>query len=156
VPSLAEIGLAIGRAVAELPYPVALLAEPGRPLVAHAASAVATAIGRASRRGGEWIYLDIGVFSGVMEALEEGEAVRPPLVAPDSRGGAAAFTVAGPTCDQADTIARGVPLPADITVGDRVVLQSAGAYSLSYTEAFCGFGAPGVEVVDLTASLLRS
>lgn len=148
-PHLAEIGATIRRAVSDrLPYPVELIAEPGRVLVAHAATAVATVIGRATRRDGEWLYLDIGVFTGVMEALEEGESVGPPIVAPESTGQLRAFTVAGPTCDQADTIARGVMLPCRAAVGDRVALLSAGAYSLSYTGAFCGFEAPEVAVVD--------
>ena len=148
-PDLVEIGATIMQAVTDrLPYPVDVVAEPGRVLVADAATAVSTVIGRATRRDGEWLYLDIGVFTGVMEALEEGDSVGPPIVAPESDGPSQAYTVAGPTCDQADMIAREVSLPAGIAVGDRVALLSAGAYSLSYTGAFCGFEAPELAVVN--------
>ena len=38
-------------------------------------------------------------------------------------------TLTGPSCDSSDTLLRDVELPADLEVGDRVFLGSAGAYS---------------------------
>ena len=52
------------------------------------------------------------------------------------------FTVAGPSCDSADTMFLATRLPASITIGDKVMIGSAGAYTLSYASNFNGFAPP--------------
>ena len=52
------------------------------------------------------------------------------------------FTVAGPSCDSADTMFLATPLPASLGVGDLVMIGSAGAYTLSYASSFNGFPPP--------------
>ena len=49
------------------------------------------------------------------------------------------FTVTGPSCDSADTMFHGMPLPATLDVDDRLFIGSAGAYTLSYASHFNGF-----------------
>jgi ornithine decarboxylase len=52
------------------------------------------------------------------------------------------FTVAGPSCDSLDTMFLATPLPASLGVGDRVLIGTAGAYTLSYASSFNGFPPP--------------
>ena len=150
VPDIAEIGRVIADAVALLPYPVSLTAEPGRYLTAEAGTMVATVIGRASRRGAEWVHLDIGAFGGLMEALETNRGLHypvscvhghrnPPRLVP--------MSVTGPTCDSEDTVLIGAPLCAELVTGDLVRIACTGAYTTAYASAFNGFDLPTTVVL---------
>jgi ornithine decarboxylase len=125
-----------------LPYPVALVAEPGRALVAEAGVMVATVIGLAERHGKRWVHLDVGAFNGLMEALETGNQLRYPIGDSRRSNHLLPFHLTGPTCDSQDTILYDAPLSADIAVGDRVFIHSAGAYTTSYASRFNGFDVP--------------
>lgn len=130
-----------------LPYPVELVVEPGRALVAEAGTMVASVIGVAKRGPRRWAHLDVGAFNGLMEALETGNRLRYPVS--DSRGSAwrVPFSLTGPTCDSQDTVLHDVPLSADLTVGDRVFIHVAGAYTTGYASRFNGFEIPTVHCV---------
>jgi len=101
-------------------------------------------IGVAERRGQRWVHLDVGAFNGLMEALETGNQLRFPVS--DSRRSARRRPahLTGPTCDSQDTILYDVPMSADLAVGDRVYLHSAGAYTTAYASHFNGFDPPAV------------
>ena len=51
--------------------------------------------------------------------------------------------LAGPTCEELDVLYEHTPypLPKDLRIGDRVVFESAGAYTWSYS-AVCFNGVP--------------
>jgi ornithine decarboxylase len=145
VPDLAGYGADIRTALAEhLPYPVEVVVEPGRALVADAGVMTASVIGVARRGTRTWVHLDVGAFNGLMESLETGNQLRYPVS--DSRDSAARTlcSLTGPTCDSQDTILHDVPLSADLVVGDRVFLHVAGAYTTGYASRFNGFGIPPV------------
>jgi ornithine decarboxylase len=129
---------------AHLPYPVELVVEPGRALVAEAGVMVATVIGVARRGALRWAHLDVGAFNGLMEALETGNRLRYPVT--DSRGSdlCVPFHLTGPTCDSQDTVLHDVPLSADLAVGDQVRIHVAGAYTTGYASRFNGFDIPQV------------
>ncbi len=87
-----------------------------------------------------WVYLDAGVFTGMVETLDE--AIRYRLATSADGGPTGPCVLAGPTCDSADVLyeKRPVRLPLALAEGDRVVLRSAGAYSTCYsTVGFNGF-----------------
>ncbi|WP_165865788.1 type III PLP-dependent enzyme [Vallicoccus soli] len=143
-PDLAALGTAVVAGLGRLPYPVEVVAEPGRALVAAAGTMVCEVLGVAHRRGRRWAHLDAGAFNGFMEALETGRTLRFPMS--DSRGGPTArWAVTGPTCDSQDTVLLDVALSAGLRAGDRVAVRSAGAYTTGYASAFNGFPAPRVE-----------
>ena len=54
----------------------------------------------------------------------------------------------GPTGDGLDVIARGVQLPADLAVGDQLLFENVGAYTLVLASAFNGFPPPPVIVQE--------
>ncbi|HET6531061.1 MAG TPA: type III PLP-dependent enzyme [Actinoplanes sp.] len=147
VPALAEFGRVVTKKIAELPYPVEVIAEPGRCLVAEAGTLRCRVIGVARRGALWWAHTDLGVFNGMMEVLESGGELRYPIR--DSRGSAALrrYHITGPTCDGQDTFATDVPLSADLTDDDEILVGSAGAYTAAYASRFNGFAVPRVVLV---------
>jgi ornithine decarboxylase len=145
VPELDAYGKQIRAAVeTHLPYPVQLVVEPGRALVAEAGTMTAGVIGVARRGERTWIHLDVGAFNGMMESLETQNQLRYPVS--DSRNSAhrTRCTLTGPTCDSQDTMLYDVPLSADLTTGDQVFIHVAGAYTTGYASRFNGFDIPPV------------
>jgi ornithine decarboxylase len=143
-PELADYAKHIRTAVAGLPYPVDLAAEPGRALVAAAGTMVATVIGLAERDGHRWAHLDVGAFNGMMEALESGNRLRFPVSDEHPDGPRTRYHLTGPTCDSQDTILYDVELSAGLAVGDTVRIHVAGAYTCAYASTFNGFVIPKV------------
>ncbi|HEV8635879.1 MAG TPA: type III PLP-dependent enzyme, partial [Chloroflexota bacterium] len=122
--------------------------EPGRYLVGDAGTIVTTVVGKASRRGKPWVYVDLGIYSGLLEVV--GGWTYPMLTERDYLPKRRA-TLAGPSCDSTDILAQDVELP-DLEIGDRLLLFSAGAYTTSYRE-YNGFPFP--DVVATTSALPR-
>jgi ornithine decarboxylase len=147
IPTIERIGASLRQALAALPREVRVMAEPGRYLVSDAAWLVSRVIGTANRRGTRWVYLDAGVFHGLMETAEGLEyQIR------SERGGAEIpCTVAGPTCDSVDVIAKDRILPAELQTGDYVYVPNAGAYSTAYATSFNGFPSPDTVVLQQVA-----
>ena len=143
VPAIEEYGTVISAALTTLPYEVAVLAEPGRALVADAGCLHTTVIGTARRHGRQWAHLDVGAFNGVMEALETAHQLVLPMS--DSRGGpTSSWAVTGPSCDSQDTLDHSVLLSTSLQAGDRVLLRTAGAYTTAYASTFNGFPVPTI------------
>jgi ornithine decarboxylase len=125
------------------PQPMEILAEPGRFLVASAATAVAQVIGKAVRDGKLCYYVNDGVyqtFSGVVfdhcqYALKSFK-----------NGPTQICSVFGPTCDALDTISLAEELP-DLDLGDLVYAPNIGAYAAASSTYFNGF--PPARVVHL-------
>jgi ornithine decarboxylase len=105
--------------------------EPGRGMVADAGVLVTQVIGKASRSGMSWLMESVGGIDYRFTSLADGTG-------PDLQ-----WTVAGPSCDSMDVIAKQVALP-DLAVGDRVAIQPAGAYTTVYASAFNGLPQPPV------------
>ena len=85
-----------------------------------------------------WVFLDIGLFNGLTETLEE--AIRYRIETP-RRGPTSPVILAGPTCDSADVLydKAGYVLPDALKIGDRIRIWSTGAYTSSYSSvAFNG------------------
>jgi ornithine decarboxylase len=116
------------------------LVEPGRAVAGDAGTVVTRVIAVLRRGDVRWVYLDCGVFSGLVETL--GEAIRYRLHTPALAGPTGPCVLAGPTCDSTDVMYERTParLPLALAEGDEVHLQSAGAYTSCYsTVGFNGF-----------------
>jgi ornithine decarboxylase len=144
IPAFKTLAQAITRELDRLfPQPIEILAEPGRFLVASAATLVAQIIGKAVREGKLCYYINDGVyqtFSGVIF-----DHCQYPLKS-FKKGPAQLCAVFGPTCDALDTISLGDQLP-DLELGDFVYAPNIGAYSAASSTSFNGF--PPARVLHL-------
>lgn len=128
-----------------------ILAEPGRVLVAESMTLVTSVVGIAERGDGRWYYLDDGLYGAYSNVLTED--VHPLIFAEREiaghDAGAASHrwaTLAGPTCDSTDVIAREALLP-DLTVGDMLVSPVMGAYTVVTATRFNGRSLTPIAVV---------
>lgn len=130
----------IDRLVAEhFPEGVQVYLEPGRAMVGDAGVFVSSIHGKAMRDK-PWVYMDVGVFNGLMETIggikysylieDIGQEMKPVDV-----------TLAGPSCDSIDVISDDVNLVGP-ELGCLVLVLAAGAYTLSYASEFNGFSIP--------------
>jgi ornithine decarboxylase len=117
--------------------------EPGRGMVGNAGVIKSEVVLVAKKHEADdlrWVFLDIGKFGGLAETMDE--AIRYPLVTARDGEAGGPCVVAGPTCDSADVLYEKTPyhLPLSLTVGDEVLIESAGAYTTTYSSvAFNGF-----------------
>lgn len=149
IPTIAAFAKVVNDAVkAYLPYAVRLIIEPGRALVGDAGVMVATVIGVAERAGRMWAHLDVGAFNGMMESLESQNELLFPVTDSKNSAEKGIFNLTGPSCDSQDTIMFDIELSRDITVGDRIFIHTAGAYTTSYASRFNGFRIPRVYCIN--------
>ncbi len=143
VPSVAEISQAVHEALSEyFPEGVETIAAPGRALVGEAGILAASVVAVAAREEENWLYLDIGVFNGLMEAVG---GMKYNMVT-DKTGVNRRWVLAGPSCDSFDVIAQETDLPL-LETGDKVYILSAGAYTTAYASQFDGFPLPKIYMV---------
>jgi ornithine decarboxylase len=122
---------------------IQILAEPGRFLVATAATSVARVIGKAVRNGRVCYYINDSVyhtFSGIIF-----DHCQYPLKA-FKAGKKEICAVFGQTCDGLDTISQSEHLP-DLKVDDLVYAENIGAYSNASATWFNGF--PPAKVIHI-------
>jgi ornithine decarboxylase len=116
------------------------IVEPGRGVVGDAGTVVTRVVGVVDRGGTRWVFIDAGVFTGLVETLDE--AIRYRLETPGVTGPTGPCVLAGPTCDSADVLYETTPvrLPLALAEGDELRIHAAGAYSTCYsTVGFNGF-----------------
>ncbi|MCU0821976.1 MAG: type III PLP-dependent enzyme [Spirochaetes bacterium] len=118
------------------PNDVEFLAEPGRFIVATAATLITEIIGKARRDGKIFYHINDGVyhtFSGVVydhwipnfQSLKQGKRE--------------VCAVVGPTCDSFDKVSLSVHLPGNLQIGDLLYTENIGAYSIASSTKFNGF-----------------
>jgi len=146
VPHLNEIVPHIKNSLHMLPYMPKIIIEPGRGIVASSTALVASVISRTVRGGKVWLCLDAGIYNALYEAMiHQGSTqytVHPFARAIDSRVDFMHTTLAGPTGDSLDIIAREVMLPSYLKEGDRLIFENAGAYTVTMSSPFNGFPKP--------------
>jgi len=124
---------------------IQILAEPGRFLVASAATSIARIIGKAVRDGKPCFYIDDSVyhtFSGIIFDHCQYH------LKPFKKGKTEVCAVFGQTCDGLDVISQHEQLP-DLEIEDLVYAENIGAYSNASATWFNGF--PPAKVVHVNA-----
>ena len=132
------------------------IVEPGRGLVGNAGVIEAEVVLIAKRSPEDevrWVYLDIGKFHGLAETI--GESIRYPIRTTHDRDETAPCIIAGPTCDSVDVLYEKTPypLPVSLAIGDKVLIEAAGAYTATYSSVgFNGYPAAAA-ICDLSRLL---
>jgi ornithine decarboxylase len=117
------------------PAPIEILAEPGRFLVASAATAVAQIIGKSVRGGKLSYYLNDGVYQTYSGIIFDHAQYH---LKSFNDGPTQFCAVYGPTCDALDTIGLVEQLPV-LEMGELVYSENIGAYSIASSTSFNGF-----------------
>ena len=121
----------------KFPPDLTVFIEPGRAIIGDAGVFVTSVIGKSRRSDEDWLYIDVGVFNGLMESIG---GIKYSYVV-GSRNEPRLWTIAGPSCDSFDVIDKEVLLP-EPEVGNHLLILSAGAYTISYASEFNGFSIP--------------
>ena len=125
------------------PPPIEILAEPGRFMVASAATAVAQIIGKSVRGGKLSYYLNDGVYQTYSGIIFDHAQYH---LKSFNEGPTQFCAVYGPTCDALDTIGLVEQLPV-LDMGELVYSENIGAYSIASSTYFNGF--PPAKVVHV-------
>ncbi len=124
----------------KFPEDIEIHIEPGRAVVGDAGILVATVIGKASRTDEDWLYIDVGVFNGLMESVG---GIKYSYIVESYKQARfkKRWILAGPSCDSFDVIDKNVALP-EPKIGNLILILSSGAYTVSYASEFNGFSIP--------------
>src|SRR5512137_2356603 len=123
---------------------IEIIAEPGRFMVATAATLVVEIIGKAVRNGKQCYYVNDGVygtFSGVLfdHCQYHFKAFK--------KGSTQIASVFGPTCDALDVVSVAEELPLGLQLGDYLYSENIGAYTIASATNFNGMPLPKVVAV---------
>lgn len=136
--SIDDIEKKVNRLISErFPPDIMVFIEPGRAVIGDAGVFVTSVIGKSRRADENWLYIDVGVFNGLMESVG---GIKYSYVV-GSRNEPKLWTIAGPSCDSFDVIDKGILLP-EPEVGNHLLILPAGAYTISYASEFNGFSIP--------------
>ena len=108
--------------------------EPGRAIVGNAGIIISEIILKTQKsRRKFWLYLDIGLFNGLIETLNE--SIKYPIWTSKASKSYQKYTLGGPTCDSMDILYEKhlYKLPKNLKIGDFVYILSSGAYTDSYS-----------------------
>ncbi|EGP86635.1 uncharacterized protein MYCGRDRAFT_44322 [Zymoseptoria tritici IPO323] len=155
--SFISMATAVKEAIARARFPAhtKLIAEPGRFFAKDAYTLFTQVISlrendtheQPCRTSCSWqhmLYQNDGVYKSFMNRIIEKEEFHPILV-PVSRTnnvleeGTHTYSIWGPTCDSTDLISRRAAFPCRVQVGDWLMYENMGAYTLSTATRFNGF-----------------
>ncbi|UWQ84841.1 type III PLP-dependent enzyme [Leisingera caerulea] len=125
-----------------------LICEPGRAMVSESFTLAARIKGM--RKDGAVVFLNDGIYGGLVDIRDMGLPGRVEVVASDGThrsGIRKPRVVFGPTCDSLDRLPDGLPLPCDCASGDYVLFPGLGAYSSAMSTQFNGYGLTDVATV---------
>lgn len=123
-----------------------VLIEPGRFVVgpAGALATSVTLVKPSTHQDRDWLFLDAGLYNALHIASEGFDFDIVPISA--TSGPKRSYDICGPSCHSRDTFQRPIVLPEQ-KAGDRLLLLSAGAYTLPFVSPFCGNPSPVVETL---------
>ena len=90
-------------------------------------------------------YINDGVYGSFNCLLYDHQVVKPVLLQkPNNDDKKMSSTIWGPTCDALDQLITDIQLPENLTIGDFVIFENMGAYTIPVASPFNGFPLPKV------------
>jgi ornithine decarboxylase len=144
VPPFEVMGQKLRKEIDRLfPKTVEVVAEPGRFIVATAATLVVEVVGK-SFRDDKWVYyVDDGVYGTLSGVIFDHI---PYHFNAFKRGEKKISAVVGPTCDALDTVSTAEMLP-ELNIGDLLYVKNCGAYTNGSATTFNGF--PKAKILNI-------
>jgi len=127
------------------PKKIEVVAEPGRFIVATAATLVVKIIGKSFRDGKTVYYINDGVY-GTLSGVVFDHC--PYHFHSFKKKEKKISAVVGPTCDAFDTVSTAESLP-DLAIGDLLFVKNCGAYTNASATNFNGF--PKAKILNINA-----
>ena len=121
-----------------------IIAEPGRVLSGPTMTLATKVMGRSYRNGAWWYYLDEGLYGSFSGRMFDHADYPMFLTRPGERHNS---VLAGPTCDSIDVLYENISLPM-LEIGDILVFESMGAYTLASACNFNGFPKAKIVIVE--------
>ena len=120
--------------LSKIPDHVQVIAEPGRFITAPVGTCISSVVGKATRDGKRWYYIDDGVYGTYSGVIFDGAKYSIKTLKDDQP--LFSSVLAGPTCDGLDVIDYDVLLP-ELDEGDLVIGEQMGAYTIETATTFC-------------------
>jgi len=143
VPLFSTISESITKELKAINGNINIFAEPGRYLVGESGFLATEVIGVSVRNKKKWVYLDAGVFNGL---IEFSQGLNYPIYS-NKKGDFEPAILAGPTCDSVDIISKDIQLPSNLAEGDLLFFINSGAYTSAYSSNFNGFPLTNFEFI---------
>jgi ornithine decarboxylase len=125
-----------------------IIAEPGRFIIGDAATLVVKILGRSRRDGKRFYYVNDGVYHTLSGVVFDHAAYHfRPFTRDKEKGKTEVCTVVGPTCDSFDKISSDEQLPSELELGDLLITDKIGAYSIVSSTNFNGI--PGAKIIHV-------
>lgn len=147
-PEIETISKHIKKAMSRLPYPVNLIVEPGRGLIASSFVLVASVTAKIKKNNKHWLHLDAGSYNALLETLESQGTIRYKVeLLLKSSSSTQHYILTGPACDDLDILDKDAILSEDVEIGDKLLFYNTGAYSFTLMTRFNGFPKPEVVIL---------
>jgi ornithine decarboxylase len=137
-PSMASFGQVVSDGLRESfgDLNVRIIAEPGRGLSAECSTLITQVIGKNTRWGVPWVYIDDGLYGSFSGKVFD-QSDFPLQYEHQGQREVGNCVVAGPTCDSSDVVCRDQLLP-DFEIGELLLVPSMGAYAGASASPFNG------------------
>ncbi len=155
-PSLNDFAKIIHRYIKYFPDDAEFWCEPGRVLVADCAQLVCSVVRNIQRTKNKWIFVDFGIYHGLIEILESRGKLTYKIEALKNEEPSCLYNVAGNTLDPDDTLATNIMLPKTLSCGDRVIIHDVGAYTSMFFTKYHSLPEPNYYFIDnLNKNLIK-
>lgn len=146
--SMASFGQVVSEGLRESfgGLPIRIIAEPGRGLCAECTTLITQVIGKNTRWGTAWYYIDDGLYGSFSGKVFD-HADFPICYEQRDHREIGQCVVAGPTCDSSDVVCRDQMLP-DLQVGELLLVPSMGAYAGASASPFNGLPVANSVAID--------
>ncbi len=147
-PPIEDIAEVVNTEIKEFPKGISFWVEPGRIIVADAVTLVTTITRKVQRIKNKWLFVDMGVYHGLIEILESRGKLNYPIEYFKS-GKKETFSISGNTLDPDDTLAVRVSLPSDLQAGDKLIFRNVGAYTFSLYSNYHAIPKPILHIANI-------
>lgn len=128
------------------PEDIEIIAEPGRFIAATAAVLITEIVGKSRRDGKIFYYINDGIYHTFSGVIYDHWL---PNFSSSRRGKKEVCAVVGPTCDSFDKISLSMQLPGNLEIGDYLLTENIGAYSIASSTHFNGFD--GARIIHINS-----